>query len=240
MTMPAPIDVWFDFASPYAYLVRRPMLGLAERYGRAIAWRPVILWAVLKEQSIVPVADSPVKWAYLVKDMRRSAAFHGLPFGNPRMPMSSHAAARFYYALTAARPELVEPLIDALFAAQMVDNRPLSEPETLIATAARHGIDQAVAVDAIEGPVGRERLAAAVAEAVAAGVFGSPFVILDGEPFFGADRLPQIAWRLSQFAPGDAHIQRAKEGVVCAVQTSASQGVDSLVLPENTGNLREK
>ena len=203
MTLPAPIEVWFDFASPYAYLMRQPLQALAARHGRTIAWRPVILWAVLKQQAIVPVADSPVKWAYLVNDMRRSAAFHGVPFGTPQMPMSSHAAARFYHALTAARPELVEPLIDALFAAQMVDNRPLSEPETLIAIATRHGIDRAMAIDAIEGPAGRERLATAVAQAVAAGVFGSPFVILDGEPFFGADRLPQIAWRLAQSAPGD-------------------------------------
>ena len=65
---------------------------------------------------------------------------------------------------------------------------------------------------AIDGPVGRERLAAAVADAVAAGVFGSPFVILDGEPFFGADRLPQIAWRLSRTAAGNARSPRAAEG----------------------------
>ena len=213
MTNPAPIDVWFDFASPYAYLMRAPLQDLAARHGRSLAWRPVILWAVLKQQGIVPVADSPVKWAYLVTDMRRSAAFHGLPFGNPRLPMSSHAAARLYYALAAARPELAEPLIDALFAAQMVEDRPLSEPETLIAIAERHGIDRAAAVDAIDGPVGRERLTTAVAEAVAAGVFGSPFVILDGEPFFGADRLPQLAWRLSLTAAGDAFSRRAEEMV---------------------------
>ena len=204
MTNPAPIDVWFDFASPYAYVMRPSLQALAARHRRSLAWRPVILWAVLKQQGIVPVADSPVKWAYLVNDMRRSAAFHGLPFGTPRLPMSSHAAARFYYAVTAERPELAEPLIDALFAAQMVEDRPLSEPETLVAIADRHGIDRAAAVDAIEGPAGRERLATAVAEAVTAGVFGSPFVILDGEPFFGADRLPQIAWRLSRTEASDA------------------------------------
>jgi hypothetical protein len=227
MTLPAPIDVWFDFASPYAYLMRQPLQDLAARHGRSLAWRPVILWAVLKQQGIVPVAESPVKWAYLVKDMRRSAAFHGVPFGNPRMPMSSHAAARFYYAVTAERPELAEPLIDALFAAQMIEDRPLSEPDTLIAIAARHGIDKADATAAIEGPVGRERLAAAVAEAVAAGVFGSPFVILDGEPFFGADRLPQIAWRLSRSAAGDGLGEEANAGVEGSVRPSPSRGQES-------------
>ena len=50
----------------------------------------------------------------------------------------------------------------------------------------------------MEGPLGRERLAAAVDAAIADKVCGSPFFIIDGEPFFGADRLPQIAWRLSQ------------------------------------------
>ena len=50
----------------------------------------------------------------------------------------------------------------------------------------------------MNGPLGRARLAAAVDAAVADKVCGSPYFIVDGEPFFGADRLPQIAWRLGQ------------------------------------------
>ena len=52
----------------------------------------------------------------------------------------------------------------------------------------------------MKGPIGRQRLAAAIDAAIADKVCGSPFFIVDGEPFFGADRLDQIAWRLSPHA----------------------------------------
>ena len=50
----------------------------------------------------------------------------------------------------------------------------------------------------IDGAEGRRRLSEAVDEACAANITGVPFVTLDGESFFGADRLPQIAWRLQR------------------------------------------
>jgi 2-hydroxychromene-2-carboxylate isomerase len=52
----------------------------------------------------------------------------------------------------------------------------------------------------MEGPLGRQRLGEAIERAVADHVCGSPYFLVDGEGFFGADRLPQIAWRLGQAA----------------------------------------
>jgi 2-hydroxychromene-2-carboxylate isomerase len=57
--------------------------------------------------------------------------------------------------------------------------------------------DAATLLQAAHGEAARAALAQAVDEAVAAQVFGSPFVVVDGEPFFGVDRLPQIEARLS-------------------------------------------
>ena len=55
------------------------------------------------------------------------------------------------------------------------------------------GADPGALAEVLTGPLLKERLKAECEEAIARGVFGSPFIIVDGEPFFGADRLPQIA-----------------------------------------------
>ncbi len=195
--MSAPITCWFDFASPYAYVARAALGAVAARHGRPVAWRPVLLWAVLKAQNIAPPADSPAKWTYLLNDMARSAAFFGVPYRQPALPVSTHLAARLFHALTARSPALAEPLIDAIFQAFMAEGRPISDPEVLLGITAALGIARADAAEAMNGATGRTALAAAVEEAIAAGVIGSPFIVIDGEAFFGADRLPQIEWRLA-------------------------------------------
>ncbi|HEX6735523.1 MAG TPA: DsbA family protein, partial [Azonexus sp.] len=58
--------------------------------------------------------------------------------------------------------------------------------------AAQLGVDRAALAAALQSPELKARLKAECDAALAAGVFGSPHVIVDGEHFFGADRLPQI------------------------------------------------
>lgn len=192
------IDFWFDFASPYAYFARAEIEKLARRHGRAVAWRPTLLWAVLKAQGIAPPGDSRAKWDYLLKDMERSAAFMGLPFQMPPLPFSSHLAARMVLALAQTRPDLIGPLTTEILDAAMARGEPIAEAGVLVTIAARLGIGEAEATAAMNGPDGRALLSRSVEEAVAAGVCGSPFTIADGEAFFGADRLPQIAWWLGR------------------------------------------
>lgn len=197
--MKAPIRFYFDFASPYAYFALRPLEMLAEKYDRDIEYRPILLWAVLKAHGIAPPLDSAVKRAYFVADMLRSAAFHGVPYKHPaKLPMSSHLAARLYYALVDRRPEgapmLTRRILDAFFA----QGDDISEPEVVRRLAVAQGLDEVAAQDALQGTVGRERLSAAVDFAIADNVCGSPYFLLDGEGFFGSDRLPQLAWRLRQ------------------------------------------
>lgn len=194
--MPQPIVFWFDFASPYAYFARRPVAETAARHGRAVVWRPTLLWAVLKAQGIPPPPEARVRWAYLNHDMQRSARFWGVPYRHPPLPATAHVSMRMFYALTETRADLVEPLMDAIFKAHMVDGVTIGDAAGLREVAASLGVSAAEADAAMTGPRGRELLAAAVEEAVAAGVIGSPYTIVDGEGFFGADRLPQIEWRL--------------------------------------------
>jgi 2-hydroxychromene-2-carboxylate isomerase len=203
--MRAPIVLWFDFASPYAYFAMDAAERLAAAHDREIEWRPILLWAVLKAQSIAPPMDPPAKRAYFLADIARSAAFHGVPYRAPsKFPLSSHHAARLYYAIAEEVPSRARALGRDLLSAFFAEHIDISETAALTAISVRNGISAEAARAALEGAIGRRRLSEAIEAAVASGVCGSPWFLVDGEAFFGADRLPQIAWRLSVASPASA------------------------------------
>ncbi len=193
------IRVYFDFASPYAYAAVPGIEAIGREHGRELDWRPMLLWAVLEAQDIAMPVASAAKWRYLEHDMQRSAAFHGVPYNHPGelLPLSSHRAARLYLAATAADPARAPALRTAIFRALFVETRDISDAQVLADIAVTAGLTRDEASAMMDGTDGRARLKATIDAAVADGVCGSPFFIVDGEGFFGADRLPQIAWRLA-------------------------------------------
>ncbi len=192
------IEVYFDFASPYAYFALPTLEALAQESGRPLVRKPLLLWAVLKELSLpVPLA-APAKGDYLLRDMERSARFFGLPYRQPeRFPLSSHLAARAWYGLQAAGGP-ADAFCRAVFEAYFVEGRDIGEAAVLQEIGTSLGLAPALLNDAMTAAGSKAALSGCVAEAAARGVWGSPFVFLGEEPFFGADRLPQIAWRLRQ------------------------------------------
>lgn len=196
--MPDPIRFYFDFASPYAYFAADQIDAIGAEAGRAVEWRPILMWAVLKAHGIAAPMEAPVKRAYFLNDIKRSAAFHGLPYAEPaKLPLSSHLAARLYYAVKAQDEALAAALARRLLPAFLSEGRDISDAATLAAIAAEAGVPAGMAADGMAGAAGRAALEAAVADAVTAGVVGSPYFLVDGEGFFGADRLPQLRWFLS-------------------------------------------
>lgn len=196
--MPAPIRFYFDFASPYAWFAVPGLTRLAAEAGRAVEWRPVLLWALLKAQGLPPPMETAAKRAYMLKDMERSAAFLGVPFVPPEeMAISTHLAARLFYTLAEEAPERAEAFARAVFSAHLAERRRITDPAVLAQIASAHGLAPDAAAAAMGAPEAKASLAQAVDEAAADGACGSPFFVLDGEGFFGADRLPQMAWRLT-------------------------------------------
>jgi len=188
-----------DFASPYAYFAAAEIDRVGAEFGRAVEWRPILAWALLKAQGIPAPMGPPAKRAYFLKDMRRSAAFHGLPYSHPvKLPLSSHLAARLFHDYRGRHPrEAVDGLARRLFAAFFTEQKDISDEATLLALAKETGICEAEALEAMHGQNGRALLEAAVREATDAGAVGSPYFLVDGEGFFGADRLPQLRWFLA-------------------------------------------
>ncbi|MEZ5862167.1 MAG: 2-hydroxychromene-2-carboxylate isomerase [Geminicoccaceae bacterium] len=199
--MPEPIDFYFDFSSPYGYLASRQIGALAGKWGRAVTWRPMMLGAAFAATGGRPLVEIPLKGDYMKVDLVRTARLAGIPFRLPsRFPLATLAAARTYYWLVETSPAKAVPFAEAAFVAYFAEDRDISDRAVVADLLNRAGIDAAAAAAAIATPEIKDRLRAATDEAVARGVFGSPFFFVDGEPFWGFDRLPQIERRLAEIA----------------------------------------
>ncbi|MCK6389581.1 MAG: 2-hydroxychromene-2-carboxylate isomerase [Azonexus sp.] len=192
--MAEPIDFWFDFSSPYGYLLSEKIDELAARFGRKVRWHPILLGIVFKATGSAPLTlQNEAKARYSVNDFARSARFMGLAYRHPdKFPLATQNAARAYYWLHGQDCALARQFAHAVYRALFVDNRDISAPDTVLEIAAKLGVDRSSLENALQAPDIKEGLKQAVDAALAAGVFGSPHVIIDGEHFFGADRLPQI------------------------------------------------
>jgi 2-hydroxychromene-2-carboxylate isomerase len=192
--MAEPIEFYFDFSSPYGYLLSEQIDEVAARHGRKVKWRPILLGVVFKATGSAPLTlQFPAKAEYSLRDFERSARFLGVPYRNPsKFPLPTQAAARAYYWLHGQDCSQARAFAHAVYRALFVEDRDISSPEAVADIAAGLGLERDQVAAAIQGPEMKDRLKAECDAALAKGVFGSPYVIIDGEPFFGADRLPQI------------------------------------------------
>lgn len=191
--MAAPIDFYFDFSSPYGYIASTRIDELARRHGRDVVWRPFLLGAVFKIVGSAPLLEYPMKGDYSRHDMMRTARQHGVPFRLPSaFPTSSLTACRVFYWLSGTHADLAKPYARAIYRRYFVDDRPIEPPEHAVEVAATLGLDRPTVEAALQDPAVKAKLKAEVDAGIARGVFGSPFMFVDGEPFWGSDRLDQI------------------------------------------------
>lgn len=191
--MANPIDFYFDFSSPYGYLASTKIEDLAAKYGRAVTWRPVLLGAVFKITGGQPLATIPLKGSYTAHDLARTARLLGVPFKLPtKFPMAAAAPSRAFYWVGDRDPALAKRLAQALYRAYFAEDRDISNPEVTGNVAAKLGVNKAELTQALNDPAVKERLRIEVDSAIERGVFGSPYIVVDGEPFWGSDRLGQV------------------------------------------------
>ncbi len=191
--MAAPIDFYFDFSSPYGYLGAQRIDALAAKFGRTVDWRPMLLGVAFKETGMAPLTAIPLKGEYSKRDFLRTARLNGIRFRMPeKFPVATQAPARIMLWLKRSDPALAVRVAKAIYHAYFVEGTDISSPETAAAIAAKQGVDPVAARAAVDEPANKEALKREVGDAIARGVFGSPFVFVDGEPFWGFDRFDQI------------------------------------------------
>lgn len=189
----AAIDFWFDFSSPYGYLMAEKLDALAARHGRQVRWRPFLLGAVYKRVGGQPLTSIPLKGPYSIHDLARSARFLGVRFTMPQpFPVPTLHAARAFYHLEQGDPVLARRFALVIFRDYFVDGRDISALDEVLDVAAALGIEREALAAAVATDAVKALLKSASDEALGIGVFGSPYVVIDGEAFWGVDRLPQI------------------------------------------------
>jgi 2-hydroxychromene-2-carboxylate isomerase len=191
--MSAPLDFYFDFSSPYGYLASTRIDEIGARHRREVAWRPFLLGIAFKATGQAPLVEQPIRGGYHRHDFARSARRLGVPFQLPGdFPFLSLAAARAFYWLSDVDSGKAKALARAIYHAAFAEGRSVTPPETVADIAGPLGIDRGALLAAVNDPVVKERLRTETDTALARGVFGSPFIIIDGEPFWGSDRLDQV------------------------------------------------
>jgi 2-hydroxychromene-2-carboxylate isomerase len=191
--MADPIEFYFDFSSPYSYLAAELIDDLAAKYGRKVKWRPMLLGVVFQKTGQPLLVNVPLKGEYSLRDFSRSARYYNVPFKFPaQFPMSTVSAARAYYWLHGQDCDKARDFAHAVFRAYWVDGRDISDMAVVLEIAVGLGIDRDALAAGITTPEIKERLKTETDTAIARGMCGAPYFVVDGEPFWGADRLPQI------------------------------------------------
>jgi 2-hydroxychromene-2-carboxylate isomerase len=191
--MATALDFYFDFSSPYGYLASQKIEALAQKHGRTVNWCPILLGAIFKVTGGAPLPNLPLKGDYARRDFLRSAKFHNVPMKYPStFPISGVAPTRAVIWLKGKEPAKVPALVKALYTALFVDDVNISEAENVIKVAASIGCDANASRAALSDQAVKDKTKAEVDAALARGVFGSPYIVIDGEPFWGIDRFDQI------------------------------------------------
>jgi len=191
--MPNPIEFYFDFSSPYGYIASEKIDALASKYGREVTWRPFLLGVAFKATGGVPLPFVPLKGPYSARDIARSTKFYGVEYRLPSVfPISSVSPCRAFYWLDAKDPMRAKALARALYRAYFVDNIDISGVAGTIAVCSKFGLSTDELRAALADQAIKDRTRTEVDKAIARGAFGSPYIIVDGEPFWGSDRLDQI------------------------------------------------
>ena len=191
--MSGAIEFWFDFSSPYGYLAAQKIDEIGAKHGRAVDWRPFLLGIVFKTTGMGPLPHIPLKGDYTRHDLPRAARRLGVPLKVPSpFPFLSVNASRAVYWLADQDKAKANALAKALFDAAWGEGRDISGASAVADIAAAQGLDRDAMLAALKDPAVKDRLRKEVDHALAAGVFGSPYMRVDGEPFWGHDRLDEI------------------------------------------------
>ncbi len=193
------LEFWFDFSCPYAYVASTRIEALAGRVGAELRPRPMLLGGVFKARGVPQNLSATLiapKARHNADDMRRQAQLAGVPLHMPPgHPLRTVEALRCLLAVG----EPYMPLAHRFYRAYWVEGRDIGQGEVVDAILTEHGLDAA----AVRARAGSDEIKAELRrntdEAIERGVFGVPTCVVDGELYWGQDRLDMVEAALGGF-----------------------------------------
>jgi 2-hydroxychromene-2-carboxylate isomerase len=185
------IDYYFSLQSPWAYIGNRPFNEIARRHAARIVYRPVLLSEVFSQTGGLPLAKRhPARQDYRLVELqrwrvKRGLAFHVWPKHWPFDADLANCTALAVIAAGADPANFVQKAFNGVWEGQLN----LGDPAALGQLLREEGLDPIAVMSRAESDEIRAAYERNRQDAIAAGVFGSPAYVLDGEVFWGQDRL---------------------------------------------------
>ena len=183
------VEFYFDVGSPTAYLAHKRLKQLKLEYGCSIIYHPVLLGGLFKASGNSSPVTVPAKGKYMMmEDLPRFAKLYSVPLNtNPHFPINTLNLMRG--AVSSLDEEYFDTYIDTIFNAIWVESRNMADIDTVIEVLSDAGLDAKAILEATQKPEVKQELISNTEQAVEIGLFGAPTMFVDGEMFFGQDRL---------------------------------------------------
>ncbi|WP_151636718.1 2-hydroxychromene-2-carboxylate isomerase [Noviherbaspirillum aerium] len=184
---------FFAPQSPWTYLGHERFAALARKYQAQVELKPCDLGKVFSVSGGLPLAKrAPQRQAYRLVELKRWSEHLQMPLNlNPAFfPVAGDAAARLIIATRLAHgTDAALNLAGAVMRAVWAEERNIADAATLAAIAQECGHDGKTLIKTSETSGVQEEYDRHTEEAIAANVFGSPWYVVDGEGYWGQDRL---------------------------------------------------
>ncbi|HZY17003.1 MAG TPA: 2-hydroxychromene-2-carboxylate isomerase [Ramlibacter sp.] len=201
--MAATIDYFFAPQSPWTYLGHDRFVRLAREHGASVRLRPIDLGKIFPVSGGLPLPKrAPQRQAYRLVELRRFSEHLGVPLHvQPRFfPVAGDDAARLVVAVDQHDgSDAALRIGGAVLRAVWAEERNIADAAVLADLLAENGLPPERLAQSREAPV-QQRYDGHTAAAIEAGVFGGPSYVVDGEIFWGQDRLDFLQRRLEQIS----------------------------------------
>lgn len=201
--MPVTIHYYLICASPFAYLGHKAFHEIAARHGASIAYKPIVIGEVWEKSGSVPLPQrTPTRQRYRRIELQRLAEMRGLKINlAPRyFPVDASLADKCVVALT-ERGETPERFLWEVHQAVWVREQNIADRGQLADFLGSLGHDADAVLEQAEQERAAETIKGNTQDAIAADAIGAPVYVLDGEPFWGQDRLDHLDHALTTGRP---------------------------------------
>jgi len=184
------VEFWYEFASTYSYPAAMRVEQTAKEAGVGLVWRPFLLGPIFGAQgwNDSPFNIYPAKGTYMWRDMARICEAQGLSLKEPvRFPQNGLKAARL--ALLGQDETWGSEFTRRIYLANFAEQKDISDEAVLTGILSSLGLDAPLLLARSNEQANKDRLKAQTEEAIAKGIFGAPSFVVDGELFWGNDRL---------------------------------------------------